>query len=252
MKSLNSTAEHEERMADYQLLTSPEIVRVAVDIPNSSAWETLFLGSWPKGQKRVVWAEFKTMTMGDEWMIERLTRGMHEVNGKQEPTHDYEERKRLVYRFMLRNWNLNIKLEHEQSSGWLTESCWHEVMRQPGPILENLASAYQNAVYVSREEEETIIKQCGMLFAKGGRGVKHACEAVSLFCTLGNFWEKFGINRFDLARLPYKEFLMLQMVLSNEIEKQKAQAHAHKKSPTRIAGPGGKTRPSRGVVVSED
>ena len=71
---------------------------------------------------------------------------------------------------------------------------------------------------------------------------------VTLFCTLGNFWEKFGLNRFDLKKLPYKEFLMLRVMMQKEGEAMKRNQPQHNKgSNTRIAGPGGRTRPSRGI-----
>ena len=218
----------------YRLLIAPDVTRVEVKTPDG----------------KTVWADFKTMTLSDQWMLESLTRKDEEIGGgRTDVTYDYEERKRLIYRFMLKAWNIDCKLEHE-SCGWLTEECWKRVLRLHGTLLENLVSKYQDTLYVSQEEEELLIKQCSILFSKNSRGVKNAHEAISLFCTLGSFWEKFGINRFDLARLPYREYIMLRMVLGHDMERTRA-AHTPKKSPTRIAGAGGKTRPSRGIVIDD-
>ena len=96
-----------------------------------------------------------------------------------------------------------------------------------------------------------ITRQSINLFSKHSHGVKDACEAVGLFCTLGNYWEKFGINRDMLPKMPQKEYLMLKMMVGNEGEamrRNNASAHS-KPSPNRVAGAGGRTRASRGVVV---
>jgi hypothetical protein len=84
--------------------------------------------------------------------------------------------------------------------------------------------------------------------------VADACEAVSLFCTLGNYYEKFGLDRDRLWELPYREYLLLKMMIRQEGEarqreesRRKTSAHSGTKI---VAGHGGRARPSRGIVRS--
>jgi len=89
------------------------------------------------------------------------------------------------------------------------------------------------------------------LFGRNSRGVVDACEAISAFCTLGNFWEKFGIGKgVPIHEMPYKEYVMLKMVINKENEASKIQ-NAPRKPLTRIAGPSGRPRASRGIVVED-
>ena len=54
------------------------------------------------------------------------------------------------------------------------------------------------------------------MFHPNGNGVHNAHEAVSLYCNLSSFWDKFGLNYFDLQRLPQDVYAKLREVLSRE------------------------------------
>jgi hypothetical protein len=115
----------------------------------------------------------------------------------------------------------------------------------PAPLLEAFVSGFEESIEVSNEEEEKISRQCAVLFSKSGHGVTDACEAISRFCTLGNFSEKFGINRDLLPKMPYKEFLLLKIVIAKESDALRVQ---QPKSQSSSAGQGGR-RPSRSVKI---
>jgi len=247
MQSLSSMVEEDvNRNADYKVVATPAFVRVDLRArPFGESYTPDVNGDF------TVWAEFGNMLMSDEWMMEQFTKRMaKDERGEEKVMYDYEERKLLAYRFLLKKWNLNIELEHESGTGWLTEECWKKVISQPAPLLGDIMEKYQETMYMTPEEEAEITKQCAILFSPHSKGVTNGCQAITLYCTLGNFWEKFGINRFDLAKLPYKEYIQLRMVLSRDMDSQRRK-HSAKGSPTRVSGPGGKTRPSRGITVDE-
>jgi hypothetical protein len=115
--------------------------------------------------------------------------------------------------------------------------------------LDAFVRKFEESIEVSEEEEQHISRQCALLFSKTGHGVTDACEAVSRFCTLGNFSEKFGINRELLPKIPYKEFLLLKIMIAKESDSLRVQQPRGGVSNSRVIGPGGRSRPSRGVRI---
>ena len=131
----------------------------------------------------------------------------------------------------------------------MTRGCYQRVANIPAPLMDAFLDGFEERISITDEEEQTIMRQAAVLFSKDSRGVTNACEAVSLYCTLGNQWEKFGLNREALPRLPQREYIMLKMMLNKESESMKTQARASKPPTTRIATGGGRVRSSRGVRV---
>jgi len=197
-------------------------------------------------------AVFATMTFGDNYAIDQATSYEVEIgeqfgSGKKITTHvsDVNEFKRLIVKKNLLAWSLDIPIERDQT-GWMTSDSYARVSSIPAPLLEAFVSGFEESIEVSSEEEEKISRQCSVLFSKSGHGVTDACEAISRFCTLGNFSEKFGINRDLLPKMPYKEFLLLKIVIAKESDALRVQ---QPKSQSSSAGQGGRSRPSRSVKI---
>jgi len=130
----------------------------------------------------------------------------------------------------------------------LTDKCFERVGRISAPLMDTFLDKFEDRTMVSADEEDEIAKQCAVLFSKSGRGVSDACEAVSLFCTLGNFSEKFNMDIEKLAALPYRHYQMLRLVVSHEVSALSREKHSAPKANTRIiAGRGGRSRPSAGI-----
>jgi hypothetical protein len=88
-----------------------------------------------------------------------------------------------------------------------------------------------------------------VLFGKNSRGVNDACEAVRLYCTMSGQWDKFGLKGEEMMEMPYRQYVMLKLMMSHENEAMRRQMK-HKEPPTtKIAGRGGRTRPSRGTRI---
>lgn len=198
-------------------------------------------------------AIFATMTFGDNYAIDKAITYEVEVGeafgtGRKIKAHvtDINEYKRLVVKKNLLSWSLDVPIERDPS-GWMTPESYARVSSVPGPLMEAFVRKYEESVEVSDEEEERISRQCAVLFSKTSHGVSDACEAVSRFCTLGNFSEKFGINREALPRMPYKEFLLLKIMIAKESDSLKSSQP--KTSPSSVIGAGGRAKPSRGIRI---
>jgi len=236
----------EEIRQEYELIAQDDEVLVEVKARKHGS---TYLPD--KGGEFVMWARFRRMQVEDMWMIERFTERTEYVDKHPVVDHDNEETKRQLLRFQLLDWSMDIPLEFDEA-GRLSERCWRVVMKQPAPLIDAFITKYQQTYWVTVDDEKDIQRQCSILFGKNSRGVDNACEAVTLYCVLSSMWDKFGINWFDIKKLPYKQYVMLRMVVAQEIDARKAQMNASKRqNATRIAGRGGRTRPSRGVTIGQ-
>ena len=192
-------------------------------------------------------AVFKTLTYGDNQLVERICRHQVEDDESRFPMYEVDvgEVKRMVVRRNLLEWTLDIPIERED--GWMTARCYRRVSSIPAPLLEAFLDEFERQTMVSVDEEEEISRQCSVLFNKNSSGVADACEAVGMFCTWGNFSEKFGLDKDALARLPYREYLLLKLMVSQESSAMKRESVASKPSATRVVGRGGRTRTSSAI-----
>lgn len=246
--SLNSTIELAQK--HIEALSRPDQVRVEVGVKNVCGFT---VPSCDEDDFKVV-AYFKKYTVGDHFAMESAC--SYEVDmGGRSPKHravDFSEMRRLWVRHSLLDWNLDIPIERE--GGWMTEDSYQRVSSVSAPVLDELLSQFEDSFAVSEDEESIIDRQSIILFSPNGGGVSNACEAISKFCNWGTFWEKFGINEESLPSLSYKEFQEMRMLLSNESQAHKRNAQSSSSGGgnggTRIAGPGGKIRASRGKSIS--
>jgi hypothetical protein len=92
-----------------------------------------------------------------------------------------------------------------------------------------LSEKYEEDIFPSEKEQLEIEKQCAVLFSDHSHGVSEPCETVALYCVSSNFWDKFGLNRNDLKRLPYREFLRMRMMVHRENSVMSAKMNSAKK-----------------------
>jgi hypothetical protein len=200
----------------------------------------------------VVVARFKTFTFADNHAIETATAQTIEVGEREElSVSEPNEYRRMMLLRSLIWWSLPIAIERE--NGWMTENCYERIGRCCGALLGSLVHLFYESTVIDNEEEEKIDRQSALLFSEHGRGVTNACEAVSSYCTLSGFWEKFGIDRGMIPGLPFRDYLRLRVMMNKErdAEKSRRKSGGAKKSPTRIAGSGGRIRQSAAKVVAE-
>lgn len=242
---MNSAVEQLARK-EYGTIIDPTKIRIRVKV----SWVNGICLPDSRGKTEEE-AIFKVLTFGDNYALDKAVSYEIEVDGGmgRVTAFDLNEYRRLLIKKNLLSWTLDIPIERED--GWMTPKCYERVRRIPGPLMDAFVDGFEQSSTITREEEEKIIKQSIILFGRNSRGVVDACEAISLFCTLGNFWEKFGVSKgVPIQEFPYKEYLMLKMVVSKENEAMRTQM-APRKPLTRIAGPGGRPMASRGIVVED-
>jgi hypothetical protein len=239
---VNSTAESEARLRTASVM-EPELVRVRTKV----SWRGGMCLPDEKGSSEEE-AVFSVITYGDNWAIDKAVSKDVEIDGGRAVVSvaDVNEYRRLLVKRSLLSWTLDIPIERDRH-GWMTPRCYERVSRVPAPLLDVFVRGLEASVEVTDDEERKVSRQCATLFSRTGSGVYDPCEAVSMFCTLGNYWEKFGLDKEKLPRMPYKEYLLLKMVISKEGDAARVAARPRPQANTRIAGAGGRTRPSRGI-----
>ena len=196
-------------------------------------------------------AIFSVLTFGDHRAFERAASyEMDSGDGRNKiSVVEINEYKRLMVKRNLLGWTLDIPIKRDKN-GWMTPQCYEQVSLISAPLMEAFISGFEESTEVEEEEERKIQRQCSILFSKNSRGVADPCEAVSLFCSLENFWEKFGLNRETLPKIPFRDYLLLKEMIGKESEAMRVNNRPRPQgSTTKIVGPGGRVTPSRGIVM---
>ena len=195
-------------------------------------------------------AVFKVWTYSDNHIIEAACQyRTKRQDGKWEDHADVNEMRRLMLKRSLLSWSLDVPIERE--NGWMTPDCYKRVGNVFAPVLEAFLWEFEKSFIVTEDEETLINRQCAILFSQNSGGVNNACEAVSMFCTYGNFNEKFGIDREHLPQIPFKEYQMLRMVMGKEgaaAKRNRGRKDHH--SNTRVAMGSKNIRASRGKRIA--
>jgi len=243
-----SLSAEEVARIEMELLKSPDEFRVEMPIH----WVNNICLPVSEGEDKM-WAIFKVLTFGDNYVIERAcsyeTPIKESNSGATKQERDVNEVRRLLVKRNLLSWSLDVPIERE--NGWMTPESYERVGKVSGPLLDALLDRFEGRMVVTNDEEIMMGRQSSVLFSKNSTGVADACEAVNLFCTLGNFWEKFGVDRFTLPDLPYREYLMLKMMMSKEGESMRRRSSGQGKPSNTRVSMGGRTRPSRGVHIPQ-
>ena len=193
-------------------------------------------------------AIFSQFTFADNHAIESATiRYMDVGGGRKVQVLDSNEFRRFMLKKSLLSWSLDVPVE--RADGWMTPESYGRVSSIPAPLMDAFLDGFEDTMAISDDEAKLIDRQSAILFSETSNGVADACEAVSLFCVLGNFWEKFGLNRDVLPKLPYREYLRLKVMMGKEGDRLKAQGRAKNQPGARVAGRGGRPRPSMGTRI---
>lgn len=123
--------------------------------------------------------------------------------------------KRFYLRYMFRSWSFNESMCF-QADGGLDDESFDKLMSLHPAILRELVKKIYDYT-LSEEDEATIVKQSHLLFKKGG-SVNCPHKMIALYCTLSDMWDKFGLNYFDLKKMPIYEKNALRKIIT--IEKQ--------------------------------
>ena len=149
-------------------------------------------------------------------------------------SYNYERMKRFFLKYMFRSWNLDEEMLFEEE-GCLDDDSYAKLLALHPVILRELVTQLFEYT-LSEKDLEEIGKQGHLLFAKS-QSVSNPHKMISLYCNLTEMWSKFGLNYFDLKKLPLYEKNALKKILSieNQIRASEIkQMEAKNKSNTNI------------------
>lgn len=234
--------------ATWALMAEPGTVRVRVRVRWSCG--LCLPDSEGDAEERAV---FKVLTVGDNTMIERaVAMDVPVEEGRQETMRTIEpfEFRRLLVRKNLLSWTLDVPIE--RSGGWLTDGCWERVKSVSAPLMQAFLDGYESHYEITEAEEQKIDRQAAILFSPNSRGVVDACEAVGLFCTLSNTWERYGItHKVDLNDMPYREYILLKTMDAKSAESMRRKTSSASRGPKAKIATARGSRQSRGVIVPD-
>jgi len=156
----------------------------------------------------------------------------HEMNGHSwnelereclEERNDGHGSKSLVYsrgkmrmfylRRMFRSWSFREPARFD-SDGTPDKSTWRLLLSLDPKILMRLTDNVFSYT-ISQDDEIAFARQGLMLFGRH-QSVSSPHPMISLYCTLADMWNKFGLNYFDIMRMPLYERNALRRILSIE------------------------------------
>lgn len=130
--------------------------------------------------------------------------------------YNFTKLKRFMLTRLLCETNFSdIEISYD-SNGMLSKESYEQVMSLHPRILRCLMNKID--VFprkMKKNEEKEFEKQCHKLFGKG-EGVQNPHPYITTYCNLVAFWDKFGLNYFDIMSLPQDLFIILKRVLSME------------------------------------
>lgn len=137
-------------------------------------------------------------------------------------TYDFMKLKHFIVKWLLKSWNLPIELKRN-SNGSLSDESYEIVMRMYPNIIKYFINRFENTLFLSEEDRNKITKQSAILFHPKSKGVNNPHEAISMYCNFSGFWEKFGLNYFEMQRLPHDVYMKLKAVMSTEMNVKSAE-----------------------------
>ena len=103
-------------------------------------------------------------------------------------------------------------IEHDPD-GRVTQDVWDRLNRIHPRIWEALFMKVDIFPDTYGDDEEAELeRQCKTLFCDH-QGVKSPHEWIELYCNLTAFWDKFGLNYFDVMRLPNSLYMALRKIM---------------------------------------
>lgn len=137
--------------------------------------------------------------------------------------YNFNKMKHFMIRRMICSTSIDGMIMRYDKDGFLTRESFENVMSIHPRILRALFDKVK--VFpksLKKSEEKELEKQCSILFGKG-EGVTDPHPYITMYCNLVAFQDKFGMNYFDIMRLPQDVFSALKkiMVLENNFKSAK-------------------------------
>lgn len=205
----------------------------------SSRFEVLVLWAWisrgslrisrkeTPGADRLEFTFWKMNSMTYDIMDSMSSIDWKSEEGEKVRYRDQHAMKMFCLRYMFRSWSLEPEMGFQEDGG-LDDSSMEKLLGLHPVILRELVSEMLKED-LQEEDEMEIVRQSHLLFRKGG-SVSNPHRMISLYCRLSDMWDKFGLNYFDLQKMPLAERNALLKIISVEkqIESQESKINPKK------------------------
>lgn len=130
--------------------------------------------------------------------------------------YNFNSIKEFMLDYLLCGTNIPNILIQRKSDGTLTEKSSKSVNCIHPRILRALLDSIDIFPHkMTTKQEKELEKQCAILFGQGN-SVSNPHEWIVIYCNLISFWEKFGLNYYDIMKLPNETYLMLKKIMGLE------------------------------------
>ena len=136
-----------------------------------------------------------------EFVVEELdsrSQSLMDMECRKDGKRDLRMLKEWLLRHQLKKWSFEEPLTFEDDQ--LDDESFEKVMSLPSSILSRIINTFNHDL-LSEDERNEIAKQSVLLFGSAG-SVENPHPLISLYVTLSDMWQKFGLNYFDLQKLP--------------------------------------------------
>jgi len=175
----------------------------------------------PREEWEQVWAEWETLSPQLFADLEHLFTERDETT--RAFFYDFHKLDTVaVKRLLLR---VSFIEEDLKSPGeWMADEVWETVKHIRPCLMDCWISQVRQEIFIPEEESTRIEEQCVLLFKPNSTGVSAPVQAISQYCMMSTMWEKFGLDYFDLQRIPRPLFIRLQKIAHMEIRMQAEEA----------------------------
>jgi hypothetical protein len=190
---------------------------------------------------------FKTVTLGD---YEAVTRASERIEVRPDGSifdigSPFEFDRYLIFRCLVETTAIDGELVRR--GGWLDAKSRAAVGGIAGFIIDTAIYLYKKSYAIDDVEETELGKQSHMLFSGNGH-VSDPLPAISKFCNVSAFAEKFNIPMSDVDNVPFADFIRMRKIMDAESEAYKRKA-ASNNGPVSSASFGGVISKGGGVVI---
>ncbi len=130
-------------------------------------------------------------------------------------SYNFTKMSKHILQYVLKEWSLPIELVFNEN-GVIEDECYEKIMAIHPNILKYFIESFETSLFLSADDKDKMIRQSRSLF-KDGNAVSSPHEAISAYCDLTAFWDKFGLNYYDLKNLPYELYLRLKTISQHEM-----------------------------------
>lgn len=187
-------------------------------------------------ESNLIWFEFYEMNKFLWSLLEKDSLKKIKDNIKRDVYYfNYKNYKKFVLKYLIKDLSFDIEIKRKET-GELSEKTMKEISSLNPKILDYFLNKFDELIALSESETLKISEQCGLLFKSNSNGVKSPHEAISLYCELAGFWEKFGLNYYDISKLPIDVYNKLRLILREENEIKANELKGNKKTTSKGKG----------------